>query len=84
MVQKIGVFILVTFAIIALVREPDAVAAFINAIGAALQTILATLAQLFDLMLVGDFVSLHSAVEQGVDPGPVPTIAEIEARISRA
>lgn len=47
MVQKIGVFILVTFAIIALVREPDAVAAFINAIGSALQTILATLAQLF-------------------------------------
>ena len=47
MVQKIGVVILVTFAIIALVREPDAVAAFINAIGAALQTILATLAQLF-------------------------------------
>ncbi len=42
------------------------------------------LAQLLDLMLVGDFVSLHSAVEQGVDPGPVPTIAEIEARISGA
>jgi glucose/mannose-6-phosphate isomerase len=40
------------------------------------------LAQLLDLMLVGDFVSLHSAVEQGVDPGPVPTIAEIETRVS--
>jgi len=39
------------------------------------------LAQLLDLMLIGDFVSLHAAVEQGVDPGPVPILAEIETRV---
>lgn len=39
------------------------------------------LAQLLDLMLIGDFVSLHSAVEQGIDPGPVPILAEIETRV---
>jgi glucose/mannose-6-phosphate isomerase len=30
------------------------------------------LAQLFDLTLVGDFVSLHMAAQEGIDPGPVP------------
>lgn len=40
------------------------------------------LAQALDLMLIGDFVSLHSAVEQEVDPGPTPFIDEIEDRIA--
>jgi glucose/mannose-6-phosphate isomerase len=39
------------------------------------------LAQLLDLVLIGDFTSLHAAAEQGVDPGPVPVLAEIEARV---
>jgi glucose/mannose-6-phosphate isomerase len=39
------------------------------------------LAQLLDLALVGDFTSLHAAVEQGVDPGPVPAVADVEARV---
>jgi len=39
------------------------------------------LAQVLDLMLVGDFLSLHAAVEQGIDPGPVPILAEIESRV---
>lgn len=39
------------------------------------------LAQILDLMIVGDFLSLHAAVEQGVDPGPVPILAEIETRV---
>jgi glucose/mannose-6-phosphate isomerase len=30
------------------------------------------LAQLFDLVLLGDFVSLQLAAQEGVDPGPVP------------
>ncbi|HEY8525494.1 MAG TPA: SIS domain-containing protein [Acidimicrobiales bacterium] len=30
------------------------------------------LAQLFDLTLLGDFVSLHLAAQEGIDPGPVP------------
>ena len=39
------------------------------------------LAQLFDLALVGDFVSLHLAAAEGVDPGPIPVLAEIKARL---
>lgn len=39
------------------------------------------LAQLLDLALVGDFASLHAAAEQGVDPGPVPTSVELDARV---
>ncbi len=47
MVQKIGMFVLVTFAIIALIREPETVAAFVTSIGAALQTIVNAIGQLF-------------------------------------
>ena len=39
------------------------------------------LAQILDLMLIGDFTSLHAAVEQGLDPGPVPFLAEFETRV---
>lgn len=39
------------------------------------------LAQLLDLMLIGDFVSLYAAAEQGLDPGPVPILGELEARV---
>lgn len=39
------------------------------------------LAQLFDLMLIGDFVSLHLAAKEGLDPGPVPALDELEARL---
>lgn len=42
------------------------------------------LAQLFDLLLLGQFVALHAAVEQEVDPGPTPIIDEITARIGEA
>ena len=42
------------------------------------------LAQIFDLELLGQFVSLHAAVEQGVDPGPVPVVAEIASRVGDA
>ncbi|HUZ09991.1 MAG TPA: SIS domain-containing protein [Acidimicrobiales bacterium] len=40
------------------------------------------LARFFDLVLVGDFVSLHLAAREGVDPGPVPAVAEIERLVS--
>jgi len=40
------------------------------------------LAQLLDLVLVGDLTSLHAAAEQGVDPGPVPVLADIRARVA--
>jgi glucose/mannose-6-phosphate isomerase len=39
------------------------------------------LAQILDLMLIGDFTSLHAAVDQGLDPGPVPFLAEFETRV---
>jgi hypothetical protein len=47
MVQKIGMFVLVTFAIIALMREPDTVATFVTTVGTTLQTLVNALGQLF-------------------------------------
>lgn len=39
------------------------------------------LAQLFDLVIVGDFVSLHLAAAAGVDPGPVPALTDLKRRL---
>jgi glucose/mannose-6-phosphate isomerase len=39
------------------------------------------LAQLFDLVLFGDYVSLWMAVEAGVDPGPVDVLVELKQRL---
>ena len=39
------------------------------------------LAQLFDLILFGDYVSLWMAAEAGIDPGPIPAIEELKARL---
>lgn len=39
-------------------------------------------AALFDLVLLGDFVSLHLAAAEGVDPGPVPALAELKQRLT--
>jgi glucose/mannose-6-phosphate isomerase len=39
------------------------------------------LARFFDLVLFGDFVSLHLAAAEGVDPGPVPILIEIKERL---
>lgn len=39
------------------------------------------LAQLLDLILFGDFVSLHLAFNEGIDPGPVPVLAELKQRL---
>lgn len=39
------------------------------------------LAQLLDLVLFGDFVSLHAAVDAGLDPGPVPVLDDIKAAL---
>jgi glucose/mannose-6-phosphate isomerase len=41
------------------------------------------LAQLFDLVLQGDFVSLHLAVLAGVDPGPIPVLEDLKAALAR-
>jgi glucose/mannose-6-phosphate isomerase len=42
-----------------------------------------TLAQLFDLIIQGDFVSLHLAVAAGVDPGPVPVLEDLKRALAR-
>jgi glucose/mannose-6-phosphate isomerase len=42
------------------------------------------LAQLLDLILLGDFVSLHLAAQEGIDPGPVPALVDLKERLRRA
>jgi glucose/mannose-6-phosphate isomerase len=39
------------------------------------------LAQLLDLALIGDFVSLHLAGNEGIDPGPIPVLDEIKEHL---
>jgi glucose/mannose-6-phosphate isomerase len=39
-------------------------------------------AQLFDLTLMGDFVSLHLAAQEGIDPGPVPVLDDLKRALS--
>ena len=41
-------------------------------------------AQIMDLMLFGDYVSLHLAALRGVDPGPIPAIAELKETLGGA
>ena len=40
------------------------------------------LAQLFDLIMIGDFVSLHVASREGIDPGPIPVLVEVKHRLA--
>ena len=40
-------------------------------------------AQLFDLVIQGDFVSLHLAAQAGVDPGPIPALDYIKSGLTR-
>jgi glucose/mannose-6-phosphate isomerase len=39
-------------------------------------------AQLLDLMYFGDFVSLYLASQVGLDPGPIPVIDDLKARLA--
>ena len=39
------------------------------------------LGRMFDLALIGDFVSLHLAGREGTDPGPVPAVDDLEAAV---
>jgi glucose/mannose-6-phosphate isomerase len=40
------------------------------------------LAQLFDLVMVGDFVSLHVAAAEGIDPGPIPVLVALKEELA--
>ena len=42
------------------------------------------LAQLFDLVLFGDYVSLWMAAQAGVDPGPVPVLTDLKRQLAGA
>jgi glucose/mannose-6-phosphate isomerase len=42
------------------------------------------LAQLLDLILFGDFVSLHMAAQEGLDPGPVPALVHVKSALKRS
>ena len=42
------------------------------------------LAQLLDLMYLGDWVSLYLALDNDVDPGPIDAIATLKSRLSAA
>jgi hypothetical protein len=48
MIQKIGMFILVTFALIALIKQPETVGAFIESIGLLLRQIAQAIANVFN------------------------------------
>jgi glucose/mannose-6-phosphate isomerase len=39
------------------------------------------LARFFDLALFGDLVSLHLAGREGIDPGPVPALSDVESAL---
>jgi glucose/mannose-6-phosphate isomerase len=41
------------------------------------------LAQLFDLVIQGDFTSLHMAADAGVDPGPIPVLIALKEALAR-
>ncbi len=39
------------------------------------------LAQLLDLVMIGDFVSLHLAAQSGIDPGPAPVLTRLKSQL---
>lgn len=39
------------------------------------------LAQVFDLIMFGDYVALHMALAEGIDPGPVPILDELKDQL---
>lgn len=63
-------------------RRFDFVAEACDEVVAGIETVRASgdtpLAQLFDLVLLGDLVTLHMAFNEGVDPGPVDILDELK------
>lgn len=68
-------------------RRFDLVADVIDEVVSDIHTVEAqgdgVLAQLFDLILFGDFMSLHLAAQEGLDPGPVPVLDQLKAALAR-
>ncbi len=67
-------------------RRFDVVNALLDEVVASIEEVWAEgegqLAQLLDLVLVGDFVALHLAAQEGLDPGPVPTLGHVKTAIA--
>jgi glucose/mannose-6-phosphate isomerase len=69
-------------------RRFDTVSAMVDEVVASVEEVRAEgegqLAQLLDLVLVGDFVALHLAAQEGLDPGPVPALDQIKRTLTDA
>ncbi len=69
-----------------IMRRFDLTAEYVREVVGSIQEVRAEgdgdLAQLLDLILIGDFVSLHLAFQEGIDPGPVPVLAELKQRLA--
>jgi glucose/mannose-6-phosphate isomerase len=67
-------------------RRFDLVREFVEEVVASVHEVRAegegALAQLFDLMLYGDFVSLELAALAAVDPGPIPILDDLKRRLA--
>lgn len=69
-----------------IMRRFDFIEEFVEEVVAHIEEVRAegegALAQLFDLVLFGDFTSLYAAERAGLDPGPVGILDEIKARLA--
>ena len=67
-------------------RRFDVVRPLLDEVVASVQEVWAEgegqLAQLLDLILVGDFVSLELAAQEGIDPGPIDTLDHVKAEVT--
>ena len=67
-------------------RRFDLVNALVDEVVADIDEVVAQgdgpLAQLFDLVMVGDYVTLYRAAQEGIDPGPTPAITDLERSLA--
>ena len=67
-------------------RRFDVVDALLGEVVGSIETVHAEgegqLAQLLDLIMLGDFTSLHLAANEGLDPGPVPALDHVKAAVA--
>ena len=67
-------------------RRFDLVNALLDEVVASIDEVVAEgegpLAQLLDLVMFGDFVTLHRAAQEGIDPGPVPVLTDLKIALA--
>lgn len=68
------------------IRRFELVSALIDEVVGSIEEVRAEgegqLGQLLDLILVGSFVSLHLAAQEGLDPGPIPVLDHVKAVVA--